>query len=286
MQQLWALFLREFRSYFRSFLAFMVFFVYLFVSIGSSFYFGSYLGMHDTALYALFYAQPIILAVLIPALSMRLWSEEYRLGTIEFLLTQPVKIMYLVLAKYLALLLFCLLMAIFLLPFVFYSYSWLKIDWQNIVLDYVGLGLSLAALCAVGSFISSLSRSMIVSYLTGFLFSALLVVIPCFKFYEIYNNFLFAEIGVSDVVYFITIAFSFLLLNIEAIKLWQKVKRLKFVKFSVFTALVWLGTGLFYFTLDNFFAEKADFTAAKLYTPKMETKEILQKINNTYLLYL
>ena len=102
MQQLWALFLREFRSYFRSFLAFMVFFVYLFVSIGSSFYFGSYLGMHDTALYALFYAQPIILAVLIPALSMRLWSEEYRLGTIEFLLTQPVKIMYLVLAKYLA----------------------------------------------------------------------------------------------------------------------------------------------------------------------------------------
>ena len=42
MQQLWALFLREFRSYFRSFLAFMVFFVYLFVSIGSSFYFGSY----------------------------------------------------------------------------------------------------------------------------------------------------------------------------------------------------------------------------------------------------
>ena len=281
MQQLWALFLREFRSYFRSFLAFMVFFVYLFVSIGSSFYFGSYLGMHDTALYALFYAQPIILAVLIPALSMRLWSEEYRLGTIEFLLTQPIKIMYLVLAKYLALLLFCLLMTIFLLPFVFYSSGWLKIDWQNIVSDYVGLGLSLAALCAVGSFISSLSRSMIVSYLTGFLFSALLVVIPCFKFYEIYNNFLFAEIGVSDVVYFIAIAFSFILLNIEAIKLWQKVKRLKFIKFSVFTALVWLGTGLFYFTFDNFFAEKADFTTAKLYTPKTETKEILQKINKS-----
>lgn len=281
MQQFRALFLREFRSYFRSFLAFMVFFVYLFVSIGSSFYFGSYLGMHDTALYALFYAQPIVLAVLVPALAMRLWSEEYRLGTIEFLLTQPVKIMYLAAAKYLALLLFCFIMTLFLLPFVFYTSSWLMTDWQNIAADYIGLWLALAVLCAVCGFISALSRSMIVSYLVGFLFSALLVIIPCFKFYESYNNFLFAEIGVSDVIYFASLAVSFLLLNIEAVKLWQKVKKLKFIKFTAFATLVLLGTGLFNFAVNNFFAEKADFTAAKLYTPKTETKEILQKIKKT-----
>ena len=107
MQQFKALFNKEFGSYFRSYLAYIVFFVYLFVSIGCAFYFGSYLAMHDTALYALFYLQPIILTVFVPAITMKMWSEEFKSGTAEFLLTQPINYFLLVGVKSLSAFLFC-----------------------------------------------------------------------------------------------------------------------------------------------------------------------------------
>ena len=84
MQQFKALFKKEMSGYFRSHFAYFVFFIYLFISIGGAFYFGEYLAMHDTAVYALFYLQPVILVLLIPALTMRLWSDEYKSGTAEF----------------------------------------------------------------------------------------------------------------------------------------------------------------------------------------------------------
>ena len=61
MQQFTTLLLRELRSGFRGLPAYFIIFTYLFAAIGAAFYFGSYLAMHDTALYAVFYAQPIIL---------------------------------------------------------------------------------------------------------------------------------------------------------------------------------------------------------------------------------
>ncbi|MBR3502461.1 MAG: ABC transporter permease, partial [Alphaproteobacteria bacterium] len=90
MQQFRALLKKELGSYFNNFLAYIVLFFYLLTSIGSAFYFGSYLAMTDNSLFAAFYLQPFILTVIIPAITMKVWSDEYRLGTAEFLLTQPV----------------------------------------------------------------------------------------------------------------------------------------------------------------------------------------------------
>ena len=121
MQQFKALFKKESGSYFKSSFAYFIFFIYLFVSIGGAFYFGSYLAMHDTAVYALFYLQPIILSLLIPALTMRIWSDEYKSGTAEFLLTQPVSDKLSVSAKFAASGFLAVLMSLFLLPFIGYT---------------------------------------------------------------------------------------------------------------------------------------------------------------------
>ena len=143
MQQFMTLWIKEFCSYFQNMSAYFVLFVYLFVSIGSAFYFGEYLAMHDTALYALFYAQPVILTVLVPVLTMRSWAEEYRTGTIEFLLTQPISTSTLVLAKFCAVWLFYFAASLLFIPFIIFSAGWLQLDWWNIFSSYAGLWLLL-----------------------------------------------------------------------------------------------------------------------------------------------
>lgn len=280
MQQFKTLFLKEFRGYFRSLLAYIVFFIYLFVSVGSAFYFGEYLDIHGSSLYSLFYLQPIILAVLIPAISMRLWAEEYRSGTAEFILTQPVRLIYLVLAKYTAVFMFFCLMSLFLLPFILYGAGWLVLDWQNICMDYAGLWLVTALFCALGGFISAFSRSMTLAYLLGVFFAAIFVALPYFYLYAIYNNFLFAEVGVPDVLYFVLLTGAFIVFNIEIVKFRQSVRHSRYWKLSLFIFLVLSGIALLEFALTNIFTGKADLTQAKFYTPKQETRQLLKNLKN------
>jgi hypothetical protein len=125
-----------------------------------AFYFGSYLDMHDTAIYALFMWQPLILVALIPALSMRIWTEEYKSGTDEFLLTLPLSDSVLVLAKWAAVFSLLSLMALGLLPFILYTASRLHLDFYNIMSNFIGLELMMMTLSSLGCLISSLSRQL------------------------------------------------------------------------------------------------------------------------------
>lgn len=278
MQQFTALLLREFRSYFRNFSAYFVLFVYLFASMGTAFYFGSYLGMHDGALYALFYAQPIILAVLMPVLTMRSWAEEYRFGTIEYLLTQPVPCFVLTAAKFCAAGAFCLLAMLGLAPFIIYSADWLNLDWQNILTNELGLFVVMLFFCSVGIFISALTSNLLLAYLLSFFCLALWTALPYFGLYTIYNNFLFAEIGAVDVLYFVSFTAVFVFLNTVVLSLHGSSQKYKWQKVGAFMLILLLGTAFFNIAVSNFFAGKADLTKAKLYTPKTQTSELLDKL--------
>lgn len=278
MQQFTALFLREFRSYFRNLSVYFVLFVYLFASIGTAFYFGSYLGMHDMSLYALFYAQPIIAAVLIPVLTMRSWAEEYRSGTIESLLTQPVSFSILAAAKFCAVSTFGVLAMLGLLPFIIYSAGWLNLDWQNIITNELGLLFVMLFFSATGIFISALTSNLILAYLLSFFGLAVWVALPCFGLYAVYNNFLFAEIGVSDVLYFVSFTAVFVFFNIIVLSLQSSSQKNKWQKAGVFMLILLAGAAFFNIALSNFFAGKADFTAAELYTPKKQTVELLDNL--------
>jgi ABC-2 type transport system permease protein len=117
----------------------------------------------------LFYIAPWVFLFLVPAVTMRSFSEERRTGTIELLLTKPITELRLVLAKYFAAVVLVLLA---LVPTLVYWWSigtlavpaW-NIDSGGIWGSYIGLFFRASCFTAIGIFASSLTESQIVAFL-------------------------------------------------------------------------------------------------------------------------
>ena len=279
MRQFTALFKKEIGAYFKSYFAYFVFFIYLFVSVGGAFYFGEYLAMHDTAVYALFYLQPIVLTLLIPALTMRLWSDEYKSGTAEFLLTQPLSNKLPVLAKFLASGTFAAGMSLFTLPFIIYTANWLKIDFGNVVCCYLGVWLYILLFCSLGCLVSSLNKYTVISYLLTVFISVLWLLMRFTKLYDIYNNFLFAEVGISDFAYFIIFIVVLVCLNVLVLdynRSSEKNKNLRFFGGAVLFVIgaIILNSAVF-LLFDGY---KADLTFNRQYTLSPVSREIVASL--------
>ena len=98
-----AVFKRESFSYFSSPVAYVIVVIFLLTSQSFAFLFGRFLESDNASLTTtFFFFHPWIYMVLAPAVGMRLWSEEHRLGTVELLLTLPVAPWHAVIGKYLA----------------------------------------------------------------------------------------------------------------------------------------------------------------------------------------
>ncbi len=109
-----------------------------------------------------------ILLLMIPVLTMRLWAEEKGSGTAELLLTSPIRLVEIVLGKYLSSLILLLVMMI-----LAFQYPLILIIFGNpepgpIITTYLGLFLMGAAFLAVGFFASSLTENQIVAAIIGF----------------------------------------------------------------------------------------------------------------------
>ena len=128
---------------------------------------------------ALFFLAPWIFFFLVPAITMRLFSEERRSGTIELLLTLPLTDLRIILAKYLAALL--LVMASLIPTLVYYTSVYLlgnpqgNLDSGGIIGSYLGLLFLSGVYAAVGLFISSLTDNLIISFI--------ITVLICFLLY-------------------------------------------------------------------------------------------------------
>ena len=177
-----------------------------------------------------FFIAPWFFLFLIPAITMRSFSDEFRLGTIEILKTKPLTDWQIVLGKYFGAL---LLIIIALLPTLIYVYSIIQlgnpvgnIDIGSTIGSYIGLLFLASAYTSVGLFTSTLSNNQIVAFIVA-------VMISFFLFYgfealadlgisETLRNFgmntHFKSIGrgiidTRDIVYFISIALFFLFLT-------------------------------------------------------------------------
>lgn len=125
-----------------------------------------------------FAVAPIVLLFLIPAITMKSFSEEYKSGTIEWLLTKPTSTTQILMGKFWAVLTIAI---IALLPTVIYliSINWLAIDGGaldvgGIVGSYIALIFLVACFCAIGVFSSSLTDNPIVSFLIALVLCAAL----------------------------------------------------------------------------------------------------------------
>ncbi len=93
---------REIASYFATPLAYIFILIFLMLSSAFTFYLGSFFERGQADLQSFFYWHPWLYLFLIPAVSMRLWAEERKSGSIELLMTQPVTLWEAVLGKYFA----------------------------------------------------------------------------------------------------------------------------------------------------------------------------------------
>jgi ABC-2 type transport system permease protein len=157
---------REFRSYFAAPAAYVVLMVFLAVT-GYLFTLSLFM-TREASMQYVFRSMGMVLVFLIPALTMRLLSEEQRSGTLDLLLSYPLHTWELILGKYLGSLAFYALMLLLTMYYPLILALVGRPDYVPIVVGYLGVFILGAAILAVGLWTSSLTRSQIVAYVASF----------------------------------------------------------------------------------------------------------------------
>ncbi len=168
------LFRRELASYFATPLAYVFILIFLVLASAFTFYLGGFYERGQADLAPFFNFLPWLYLFLIPAISMRLWAEERRSGSIELLLTQPITLWQAVLGKFLAAWAFAGIALALTFP-LWITVAYLGApDHGAIVTGYLGALLMAGGFLAIGSCMSALTRNQVIAFILG--------VVACFVF--------------------------------------------------------------------------------------------------------
>jgi ABC-2 type transport system permease protein len=174
MHNVVTIFRREFASYFATPLAFVFIVIFLILAGVFAFYIGSFYERGQADLAPFFSYHPWLYLFLIPAISMRLWAEERKSGTIELLMTLPVTLWQAVLGKYLAAWAFAGVALALTFP------MWITVNYLGdpdngtILAAYIGSFLMAGGFLAIGSCISATTRNQVIAFI--------FTVVICFLF--------------------------------------------------------------------------------------------------------
>lgn len=242
MRNVWIIARREYKLFFISPIAYVVAFFFMLL-LGWFFYSALREAINQVTYQAYTPGVQIIISPLVtlllfvmPAITMRSIAEEMRMGTMELLLTAPVKDWELVVGKWLGAFLFMLsLLAVtWIFPLVLNFLVKPGIDQGIMLSGYLGLVLMVASLVAIGVFISSLFNNQVVVFLvnlavvlvfwlvrpatstTGGLGNQILTYL---NFIDHYLNFFQGTIDLSDVVYYLSMTSLALLLGTVSIEM-------------------------------------------------------------------
>jgi len=235
MNDVLIIFKREFNAYFYSPIAYV--FSVIFIILNAGIYMFHFFFYGNADMREFFAILPITLALIfIPAISMRLWSEEKKLGTIELLLTLPIQSTHIVLGKFFASFAFYLiaLSGTLVIPIVLFILG--SPDLGPIIGGYFGAVLLGAFFLSVGIFISGFFNDQIVSLIITSLACGLLALVGWQYVPMVIDgwisglgDFLYSYVGVTrhfndiqrgvidlrSIVYFISFTGLFLTLNIK-----------------------------------------------------------------------
>jgi ABC-2 type transport system permease protein len=187
-----------------------------------------------------FMLAPILFLIFIPAICMRLFSEEYHSGTMEVLLTKPISIWNVVVSKYLAanvLVLFSILPTlIYFISIYFLGETIGNLDVGGIIGSYLGLFMLSSGFIAIGIFASAISSNQVVAFLIAIICNAIVYygfgILSEVTFFQNWNLFI-SNLGIAyhynvmskgvidsrDILYFMSICFLFLMLSKITIQL-------------------------------------------------------------------
>ncbi len=226
---------RELLGYFSTPVAYVFITVFLLINGLFTFYLGNFFEIGQASLGSFFEWHPWLYLFLIPAVTMRLWAEEKKSGTIELLTTLPISISDIVFGKFFAAWIFTLVALILTFP-IWITVNYLgKPDNGVIIASYLGSLLMAGGYLSIGIFISALTQNQVIAFIisvtTCFLFtvSGLPIVLDFFSnwagenitdvvaSFSFLSNYIDISKGIIDlrtVIYFFSLILLFLFLNI------------------------------------------------------------------------
>ncbi len=223
MNKIIAIARKELRDYFLSPIAYIIIAIFLLVS--GWFFFSAFFVLDQASMRDFFTLLPVTFSFIIPALTMRSFSEEFNLGSYEILITLPVETRQIVVGKFLGTVVFLVLM---LLPTLFYPFSINLVgdlDWGPVIGGYIGAILLGACFASIGIFASSLSKNQITAFIIGTLMCLVLAILDKMLFFlperlvsfanyiaadYHFQNFAKGVVDTRDVIYFLSSIFLFL----------------------------------------------------------------------------
>ncbi|MBI2993247.1 MAG: ABC transporter permease subunit [Gammaproteobacteria bacterium] len=239
MKNVLAILKRELHGYFSTPVAYVFIVIFLFVTGLFTFYIGAFYERGQADLEPFFRFHPWLYLFLIPAIAMRLWSEERKTGTIELLMTLPISIWEAVLGKFLAAWCFSAIALVLTFP------MWITVNYLGdpdntvIVSGYIGSILLSGGFLAIGSCISAFTRSQVIAFVVSvvicFLFilsgfplvldffqgwapQALIDAVASLSFLTHFNSIQKGVIDLRDVVYYAALIAFWLYANVVIVE--------------------------------------------------------------------
>ncbi len=222
---------RELESLFTSPIGYIV--IALFLVITGFLFFPTFFIYSQAELRSFFQILPILFGFFVPAVTMRVFAEERKSGTMETLLTMPVTSMDVVLGKFAASLAF---IAVMLAPTLIYLLTIAMVgkpDLGPVIGGYIGALLLGGAYCSVGVFTSALTKNQIVAFVTAFMICMLLslidqflIILPVkilgfFEYISAGYHFRTVAKGIidsRDILYFLSVSIIFIFASAKVIE--------------------------------------------------------------------
>jgi ABC-2 type transport system permease protein len=225
---------RELRSYFTTPVAYVFIVIFLLLSGILTFYMGGFFEREQADLAPFFFFHPWLYLILVPAISMRLWAEERKTGTIELLLTLPISTGQAVLGKFLAAWAFTAV-ALFATTPIWITVNLLGDPDNGVVLAaYIGSLLMAGGYLAIGSCISATTNNQVIAFVvslvaclafilaglpavldffTGWAPQAVIDTVSSFSFMTHFNSISKGVIDLRDLIFYGSLIGCFLLAN-------------------------------------------------------------------------
>jgi ABC-2 type transport system permease protein len=296
---------KELGAYFGSPMALIFVGAFLVVTLFSFFWAETFFARNIADVRPLFRWMPILMIFLVAALTMRQWSEEQRAGTLEVLLTLPVRRVSLVGGKFMAVMAL-ILVSLALTLFLPLTVSFLgDLDWGPVVGGYLAAILMAAAYAAIGLFVSSRTDNQIVSLLvtvllcgilyllgsagvTGFVGDALGEILRAVGTGSRFESIERGVIDLRDLIYYLSLTAFFLVLNIVSLdsKRWSPSPRTATYRRNVVLSVMLVVANLIALNTWLFPVPglRADLTAQREYSLSQTTRDLIRNLQEPLLM--
>lgn len=305
MRQILSITRKELDSYFGSPMALIFLGAFLAVTLFTFFWVETFFARGIADIRPLFKWMPLLLIFLVASLTMRQWSEEQRAGTMEMLLTLPVKPWQLVIGKFLAVMTLVALALALTLPIAITVAMLGPLDWGPVIGGYLAALLLAAAYTAIGLFISSLTDNQIVALILTGIVGGLFYLFGTQTLVEYmggawgdllrgvgtgsrFESIQRGVIDLRDLIYYLSLAGIFLILNTLTVdgKRWSHGKRTLDYRRNAtfFTSLAAINLIVLNLWVAPLHGLRLDLTAQQQYSLSGTTKDLLSNLTEPLLI--